>query len=219
MLLELTIKDFAIIDNLHLQLHRLFNVFTGETGAGKSIIIDAVNALLGGKIGVEFVRAGFDRATVEGVFSIDALPPFADTLQLLGATTEAVAHGASTLLDVIEHAEHRFPQRHSDASSADARVALATLLHEYDIEPADGQLILSRDIFRSGRTVARINGRAFSQQVLQQVASWLIDIHGQSEHMSLLRPEQHINFLDRYAELLPLRNHLSTKVTAWRNAR
>ena len=67
MLLELNIKDFAIIDNLHLRLHRMFNVFTGETGAGKSIIIDAVNALLGGKIGVEVVRAGCDRATVEGV--------------------------------------------------------------------------------------------------------------------------------------------------------
>jgi len=219
MLLELTIKDFAIIDHLNLRLNRQFNVFTGETGAGKSIIIDAVNALLGGKIGVEFVRAGSERATVEGVFSIEALPPIADTLQLLDATTEAVAHGASTLLDVIEHAEHRFPQRHSDASSADARVALATLLHEYDIEPADGQLILSRDIFRSGRTVARINGRAFSQQVLQQVASWLIDIHGQSEHISLLRSEQHINFLDRYAETLTLREELSKKVNQWRNAR
>ncbi|HEX3640478.1 MAG TPA: AAA family ATPase, partial [Ktedonobacteraceae bacterium] len=219
MLLELTIKDFAIIDHLNLRLNRQFNVFTGETGAGKSIIIDAVNALLGGKIGVEFVRAGSERATVEGVFSIEALPPIADTLQLLDATTEAVAHGASTLLDVIEHAEHRFPQRHSDASSADARVALATLLHEYDIEPADGQLILSRDIFRSGRTVARINGRAFSQQVLQQVASWLIDIHGQSEHISLLRSEQHINFLDRYAETLTLREELSKKVNEWRNAR
>jgi len=66
MLLELNIKDFAIIDNLHLRLHRLFNVFTGETGAGKSIIIDAMSALLGGKIGVEVVRAGTDRATVEG---------------------------------------------------------------------------------------------------------------------------------------------------------
>ncbi len=75
MLLELNIKDFAIIDTLHLSLHRLFNVFTGETGAGKSIIIDAVSALLGGKIGADFVRAGCDRATVEGIFSIAALPP------------------------------------------------------------------------------------------------------------------------------------------------
>ena len=65
MLLELTIKDFAIIDYLNLRLNRQFNVFTGETGAGKSIIIDAVNALLGGKIGVEFVRAGCERAEVE----------------------------------------------------------------------------------------------------------------------------------------------------------
>ncbi|HBE25397.1 MAG TPA: DNA repair protein RecN, partial [Ktedonobacter sp.] len=107
-----------------------------------------------------------------------------------------------------------------DAASADASIALAALLHEYDITPEDGQLILSRDIFRSsGRTVARINGRALSQQILQQVASWLVDIHGQSEHMSLLRPDQHVNFLDRYADLLPLRSELGAKVTEWRNAR
>src|SRR5436853_5247 len=218
MLLELSIKDFAIIDSLHLNLNRRFNVFTGETGAGKSIIIDAVNALLGGKIGVEFVRAGCERASVEGVFSIEVLPPIGDTLQPLEAAP-AATRGTNTLLDFIEHAEHRFSQQYSETSSADARIALAALLYEYDIEPADGQLILSRDIFRSGRTVARINGRAFSQQILQQVASWLVDIHGQSEHMSLLRPEQHVNFLDRYAELLLLRTQLATKVTEWRNAR
>src|SRR5712664_3474996 len=78
MLIELNIKDFAIIDSLHLRLNRLFNVFTGETGAGKSIIIDAVNALLGGKIGAEFVRAGCERASVEGIFSIEALPSVSD---------------------------------------------------------------------------------------------------------------------------------------------
>jgi len=220
MLLELNIKDFAIIDTLHLRLHRLFNVLTGETGAGKSIIIDAVNALLGGKIGAEFVRAGCERATVEGVFSIDTLPAITDQWQSLDTATDNGTNGSRTIFEAFEQAELHAAQRiQSDAASADAKVALATLLHEYDITPEDGQLILSRDIFRSGRTVARINGRAFSQQVLQQVASWLIDIHGQSEHMSLLRPEQHINFLDRYAELLPLRNQLSAKVTAWRNAR
>ena len=226
MLLELTIKDFAIIDSLHLHLHRLFNVFTGETGAGKSIIIDAVNALLGGKIGAEFVRAGCERATVEGVFSIGALPPIADNWQPFEATTDNGTNGAFTVFEALDQAEARSLQRiqtvqsiQSDAATADASLALATLLHEYDITPEDGQLILSRDIFRSGRTVARINGRALSQQVLQQVASWMVDIHGQSEHMSLLRPDQHINFLDRYAELVPLRTQLSTKVTEWRNAR
>jgi DNA repair protein RecN (Recombination protein N) len=220
MLLELSIKDFAIIDSLHLRLNRLFNVFTGETGAGKSIIIDAVNALLGGKIGAEFVRAGCERATVEGVFSIEALPPVSDEWQTIEAPAYAATNGASNLFEAFDHAEnHHAPASHADANSADAQLALATLLHEYDITPEDGQLILSRDIFRSGRTVARINGRVMPQQVLQHVASWLVDIHGQSEHMSLLRPEQHINFLDRYAELLPLRDELGNKVTEWRNAR
>ena len=221
MLLELTIKDFAIIDSLHLRLHRLFNVFTGETGAGKSIIIDAVNTLLGGKIGAEYVRAGCERATVEGVFSIEALPPISDQWQVFGASMDLGTNGASTLFEAFDHAEARSTQRSSiDAVSADASVALAALLHEYDIVPDNGLLILSRDIFRSsGRTVARINGRALAQSVLQQVASWLVDIHGQSEHMSLLRPEQHVNFLDRYAELLSLRTQLGTKVTEWRNAR
>jgi len=220
MLLELNIKDFAIIDTLHLRLHRLFNVFTGETGAGKSIIIDAMSALLGGKIGVEVVRSGRERATVEGVFSIGALPPINDDWQPFEATLNAEGNGAGMLLEGLAKIDaQQVVTNHADAESADAGVALATLLHAYDITPEDGHLILSRDIFASGRTVGRINGRTVTQQVLQQVASWLVDIHGQSEHMSLLRPEQHVNFLDRYAELLPLREQLSTKVTEWRTAR
>src|SRR5947209_4733593 len=220
MLLELNIKDFAIIESLHLRLNRLFNVFTGETGAGKSIIIDAVNALLGGKIGAEFVRAGCERATVEGVFSIGALPSLDDHWQTVETFQDGVSNGSATMFEALDAAEARSMQRiQADAESADASIALAALLHEYAITPEDGQLILSRDIFRSGRTVARINGRALSQQILQQVASWLVDIHGQSEHMSLLRPEQHVNFLDRYAELLPLRTQLAARVTEWRNAR
>ena len=219
MLLELSIKDFAIIDSLHLHQHRQFNVFTGETGAGKSIIIDAVNALLGGKIGAEFVRAGCERASVEGVFSIEALPAVSPDWQ--PTITSDPFNGASSLLDAFAQADNPSAPANgkTDANSADARIALATLLHDYDILPEDGQLILSRDIFRSGRTVARINGRAYSQHVLQQVASWLVDIHGQSEHMSLLRSEQHINFLDRYAETLSLRAQLSERVEAWRDAR
>ncbi len=220
MLIDLTIKDFAIIDHLHLHLDRQFNVFTGETGAGKSIIIDAVNALLGGKIGAEFVRAGCERASVEGVFTVDALPTLGDAWQPFDAAADAAIEGATTIFAVLERAEqYQAEQYRYVEHSADAHVALAALLHEYDITSEDGQLILSRDVFRSGRTVARINGRAYSQQVLQQVASWLIDIHGQSESLSLLRTEQHINFLDRYAETLALREKLSNKVTEWRDAR
>ena len=218
MLIELTIKDFAIIERLQLHLNRSFNVFTGETGAGKSIIIDAVNALLGGKIGAEFVRAGSARATVEGVFSVDALPPFDDSWLPLDTSTDEEENAPSSLIDIFDRAEQ--PEISSnDTSSADAKVALATLLYEYDITLEDGQLILTRDIMPSGRTVGRINGRAISLHVLQQVASWLVDIHGQSENISLLRPDQHINFLDRYAETIPLREQLGAKVAEWRSAR
>src|SRR6266705_3366902 len=105
MLLELTIKDFAIIDHLNLRLNRQFNVFTGETGAGKSIIIDAVNALLGGKIGVEFVRAGCERASVEGVFSIDTLPAITDQWQSLDTATDNGTNGSRTIFEAFEQAE------------------------------------------------------------------------------------------------------------------
>src|SRR3712207_3894845 len=71
MLLELLINDFAIIDRLHLRLGREFNVLTGETGAGKSIIIDALGMLRGEKSDVSWVRAGSQRARVDGVFTVD----------------------------------------------------------------------------------------------------------------------------------------------------
>jgi DNA repair protein RecN (Recombination protein N) len=215
MLLELTIKDFAIIDYLNLHLHRQFNVFTGETGAGKSIIIDAVNALLGGKVGVEFVRAGCERASVEGVFWLGPLPSLAE-LPADNSALTPTDRETRMLHTVFEHAPDYHSTPTTNSSSAAPYQALAAILREYDILTEDGQLILSRDIFRSGRTVSRINGRAFSQHILQQVASWLIDIHGQSEHMSLLRTEQHINFLDRYADTLSLREELARKVSAWR---
>src|SRR2546429_5854857 len=126
MLLELTIKDFAIIDSLHLRLHRLFNVFTGETGAGKSIIIDAVNTLLGGKIGAEYVRAGCERATVEGVFSIDALPAISDERTPVEDDEGAAyggTNGASMVYEAFDQAEASHLQRlQVDAASADARI-------------------------------------------------------------------------------------------------
>ena len=70
MLVELIVADFAIIDELHLNFHPGFNVLTGETGAGKSIIIDAVSMLLGGRADTGFIRAETNRARVEGIFRL-----------------------------------------------------------------------------------------------------------------------------------------------------
>jgi len=73
LLLELSIIDFAIIDELQLTLGPHLNVFTGETGAGKSIILDAISALVGERVSSDTVRAGRERASVEGIFDVSAL--------------------------------------------------------------------------------------------------------------------------------------------------
>lgn len=157
MLAELLINDFAIIDHLRLQLGPGLVVFTGETGAGKSIIIDAVDLLLGGRADPTLVRAGADAARVEGLF---VLPPeLRPTLHAILAREELL-----------------------------------------DDETSD-QLSLAREIRREGRSVCRLNGRLINLALLREVGQWLMDVHGQSEHLSLLRPREHLFLLDRFAEL------------------
>jgi DNA repair protein RecN (Recombination protein N) len=163
-LTELTIHDFAIIEQLHLRFEDGFNVLTGETGAGKSIIIDAVSLLLGGRGAVDFVRAGADRATIEGVFSLDT-----ETQDLVNPTLEQDDLGGD----------------------------------DVDL------LILAREIRREGRNVSRVNGRAVSLRVLKEIGQCLVDIHGQTEHLSLMRVREHIDLLDRYGELWPLRERIA----------
>ena len=156
MLSELRIRDLAIIDELDLVFGPGFNVLTGETGAGKSIIIDAVNLLLGDRASQEVVRAGADRSEVEGTFVLD---------------------------------------RGSAAR-------LAPLLAENGLEGDQADLlVLAREVRANGRSVARVNGRAVNSALLAEVGQQLVDVHGQGEHLSLLREREHVNLLDRYAGL------------------
>lgn len=176
MLLELTISNFAIVDHLTIRLNEGFNVLTGETGAGKSIVVDAVSALLGGKVGIESLRTGAEQARVEGVF---AFPP----------------------------------------ADSPACAQLAAILEQSGLDTDDDTLILSRELNASGRTVARVNGRAVPNSVLQQVGRLLVDIHGQSEHLSLLRISSHLDLLDEFAGLGELRRQVAEKVGAVRKLR
>ena len=173
MLLELNIKDFAIIDRLSLRLEQGFNVLTGETGAGKSIIIDALGTLRGDRADPTFVRAGTERARVEGVFSISDRP------------------------DVVP------------------------VLTEYGLwDDEDEQVILSREVnAESGRSVARINGRAVSISVLREVGGRLVDIHGQHEGLSLFNTRTHGEMLDRFGGLLAQRAEVAERVGALRKVR
>jgi DNA repair protein RecN (Recombination protein N) len=174
LLSELTITNFAIIDRVQLTLVPGLRVLTGETGAGKSIIIDAVSSLLGGRADAELIRAGTDGARVEGIF---VLPP--------------------TL-----------------------REELTPLLQEHGLpDESGGEMILAREMNRSGRNVCRVNGRAVPLSVLAQLGERLVDIHGQSEHLSLLRVKEHLNFLDRYAGLQEQRAAVAEGVRALRRVR
>lgn len=156
MLNELRIRDLAIIDRLDLTFAPGFNVLTGETGAGKSIIIDAVNLLLGDRASADVVRAGAERTEVEGVFRLS--PAAVDRL--------------------------------------------TPVLAEHGLEgEAPDELMLAREVRATGRSIARINGRAVTTGLLGEVGGLLVDVHGQGEHLSLLREREHIGLLDRYAGL------------------
>ncbi len=157
MLTELIIKDFAIIDDLHVPFGSGLNILTGETGAGKSIIIDAIGLLLGDRASNEWVRYGSETATIEAGFQLDNSRPM-------------------------------------DRS-------ISSTLEENGLDDPDSPewLLLSREVRSNGRNICRINGRASSLQMLSDITSKLIDIHGQGEHLNLLRPSTHLGLLDRYA--------------------
>lgn len=174
MLSELHIRDFAIIDELHLSFAPGFTVLTGETGAGKSIIIDAVSLVLGGRADPTMVRAGADRALVEAIFRLE-------------------------------------PARQK---------ALRPILEREGLEGDEPDLlVLSREIRAEGRSICRVNGRAVTLALLREVAEGLVDIHGQSEHLSLLRVREHIFLLDRFAGLEPLRARVASLVEQVRAVR
>ncbi len=174
MLKELHIEDFAIIDDLHLTLEPGFNILTGETGAGKSILIDAVMMLLGSRADMTALRQGAKRAWVEGLFVL----------------------------------------------SGSSQSALEGLLTREGVEgDTPDVLFLSRELRDNGRSIARVNGRAVSLTLMREIAESLIDIHGQSEHLSLLRTPEHLRLLDRFAGLEDLRMRIAElfhKITAVR---
>lgn len=150
MLQNLHVKNLALIDETEVEFSDGLNILTGETGAGKSIIIGSINLALGQRVPKEMLKENGEPALVELFFSVD-----------------------------------------------DEKVR--EKLAELDIETEDDMVILSRKI-SSGKAVARINGEAVSASILKEVASLLIDIHGQHEHQSLLSKKKHLDILDAYAK-------------------
>ena len=201
MLQELSITDFAIIQHVRLQLADGLVIFTGETGAGKSIVLDAIGALLGDRVGADIVRTGAPRAVVEGVFVLPWLP-----MQFAALDTDSAAEDEDG--DPAEGDQR--PDPHG---------VLAALLHEYGLSGDEDSVIITREIASSGRSSARVNGRTVPVTVLGRIGALLVDIHGQGAHLTLLRPDQHIDFLDRYAETLQQRHEITDAVRRWQGLR
>ncbi|QAT61757.1 MULTISPECIES: DNA repair protein RecN [Tissierellales] len=153
MIVELNIKNFAIIDSLKINFSEGLNVITGETGAGKSIVVDAINLILGSRANKDLIRTGCDRAILEGLFYIE---------------------NSKEIDDILE---------------------------KYGIEKEDNNsLLLSREIFSTGRSVSRINGQTVTLNILNDVTQKLIDIHGQHEHQSLLNVGSYIKLIDDFGD-------------------
>ncbi|WP_258359198.1 DNA repair protein RecN [Moorella sulfitireducens] len=170
MLQELQIENFALIESLHLDLEPGLTVLTGETGAGKSIIVDAVGLLVGARASAEYIRTGAERALVSGLFQVAGIPGLEEILNEFGIPLEA-----------------------------------------------DGSLLLSREISRSGRHSCRVNGRSLTLSMYQRIGQMLVDIHGQHAYQSILRPASQMDLLDGVAGLMALRAQVKGLYITWQN--
>lgn len=150
MLRELSIENLAVIEKASIAFDDKLNVFTGETGAGKSILIGGINAILGGRVSKDIVRAGTEKAVVTGLFD-----------------------------DLSESVRTKL----SDNGFA-----------------VDEELLLQRDIHADGKSTARINGRATTVAILRDIASELIDIHGQHDNRLLMDGDNQREILDSYGK-------------------
>lgn len=149
MLENLTIRQVALIEEASIRFHGGMQVLTGETGAGKSIVVDSVNLILGGRADRELIRSGSDKASVEAVFNTRGNPDI---------------------------------QAFMDREGID-----------YDGET----VTVYREISTGGKNICRVCGVMLPASKLKEIAVYLMDLHGQSEHQFLADPERHLAFLDQ----------------------
>ncbi len=171
MLRELRIKNLAVIEEVAVPLGPALNVLTGETGAGKSMLLDAVLLVTGGRAHLDLIRSGADAAVVEAVFDADPKSP------------------------------------------------VRAILEEAGLHAEEGDLIIRRELTRSGRTRAFVNDSAVTVGLLERLGEHLVEIHGQQEHQHLLEPVRQLELFDRFAGAEKLQSRVAALVAEWGHAR
>ncbi len=187
MLTTLRIKNLALVSDLTLELQPGCNVITGETGAGKSVILGALNLVLGQRADRSLIRSGSDSCSVEACF---------DVASLSRSRRREEADAAS------------------DKESSSLRRRLQLFLDENGLEPCeDGQLVLKRTFTTAGTNRQFINGSATTLNVLAELGEWLVDMHGPHDHQSLLHPAKQLAILDAFGGLESLRGQFGELVS------
>lgn len=159
MLSLLHIENIAVIECADISFDKGFNVLTGETGAGKSIVIDAISAILGQRTYRDMIRTGNNKASVRAVFTdVPQLPWFEE-------------NGV-----------------------------------EYDSE-----VVIQREVYLDGKNICRVNGSLVTVSILHKLGIQMINIHGQHDSASLFDENNHLDFLDAFANNGPLLNNYSEK--------
>src|SRR2546430_1715319 len=151
MLRELRIRNFAVIESVTVAFGPGLNVLAGETGAGKSMLIDAILLIRGARAQTDVIRTDTETATVEAVFDLEPRGP------------------------------------------------AAVVLEDAGLGPDEGQLVVRRELARSGRHRAFVNDSPVTVGLLERLGEQLVDIHGQHEHQRLLQPLPQLELLDRFA--------------------
>ena len=172
MLFQLNIKNMALIKELNIEFEEGLNVLTGETGAGKSIIIEAIDLILGGYAASDLIRDGEDILMVEGLFLL--APPEKELINNLN-------------LDI-------------------------------EIVDKEGALLIRREVNKKGRSKCWVNQRLINLSTLREISTFLVDLHGQHNHQSLLDPSKHIDLMDNLGgdKIIKYRKELSDNYRMWR---
>ena len=165
----LKIRNVAVIDETEIRFHEGLNVLSGETGAGKSIVIESIALLLGGRASTDWIRTGKDEAVIEGVFDLSEIPWMSERLRTFGFTVDS------------------------------------------------DELMIKRSVHRSGKHRIYVNGELATLSVLQQLCDGLIDLCGQHEHQSLVKPTIQMDLLDQYGSTAEKANGLKGILAEYRS--
>jgi DNA repair protein RecN (Recombination protein N) len=160
MLLEIRVRNFAVIDAVTTSFAPGLNVLTGETGAGKSMLLDAILLIRGARAQTDVIRTDTETATVEAVFDVAPRGPAAAVLEEAGLGLD------------------------------------------------QGQLVIRRELARSGRHRAFVNDSPVTVGLLERLGDHLVEIHGQHEHQRVLEPARQLDLLDRFADAEELRDRV-----------